>query len=89
MWTDGGDEGKKGDVLVGTDTGGLKCFGGELLVFVGDHVDAERKFIDVGALAAEVENADFGVGNAAVETGFRVGLLRNSDQCVSRLLEAE
>ncbi len=88
-WTYGGDEGKKGDVLVGTDTGGLKCFGGELLVFVGDHVDAERKFIDVGALAAEVEDADFGVGNTAVEAGFGVRLLRYSRQYVSRLSKVE
>jgi len=87
--TYGGDEGKKGDVLVGTDTGGLKCFGGELLVFVGDHVDAERKFIDVGALAAEVEDADFGVGNTAVEAGFGVRLLRYSRQYVSRLSKVE
>jgi len=85
LWTDGGDEGKKDDVLVGTDTGGLKRFGGELLIFIRNHVDAERKFIDVGALAAEVEDADFGVGNTAVEAGFGVRLLRYSCQYVSRL----
>lgn len=52
-------------------------------------MNAERKFIDVGALAAEVENADFGVGYTTVEAGFGVRLLSNSFQCVSRLLKAE
>ena len=37
-------------------------------------MDAEREFIDVGALAAEVEDADFGVGDTAVEARFGVGL---------------
>lgn len=62
------------DVLIGTDAGGFEGFGGELLVFVRDHVHAEREFIDVGALAAEIEDADFGVGNAAVEAGFGIWL---------------
>ncbi len=52
-------------------------------------MDAERKFIDVGALAAEVEDADFGVGNTAVEAGFGVRLLRYSRQYVSRLSKVE
>ena len=45
-----------------------------MLVFVGDHVDAKREFIDVGAFATEIENADFGVGDTAVEAGFGVWL---------------
>ena len=63
---------RRGDVLVGTDTGGFESFRGELFVFVRDHVHAEREFIDVSALAAEIEDADFGVGNTTVKAGFGV-----------------
>ena len=31
-------------------------------------MDAEGKFIDVGALAAQVEDTDLGVGNTTVES---------------------
>ena len=62
------------DVLVGADTSGLEGFGGQLFVFVGNHVHAEGEFIDVGTLAAEVEDADFGVGDTAVEAGFGIRL---------------
>ena len=62
------------EVLVCANAGGFEGFGGELLVFVGDHVYAEGKFIDVGTLAAEIEDADFGVGHTTVEAGFRIWL---------------
>jgi hypothetical protein len=39
-------------------------------------VDAEREFIDVGAFAAQVEDADFGVGDTTVEAGFGIWLYR-------------
>lgn len=38
---------------------------------------AKREFIDVGTLAAEIEDADLGVGNTAVEAGFGVWLHRD------------
>ena len=63
-----------GVVLVGTDTGSLESFGGELFIFVGDHVDAEREFIDVRTLAAKVEDTDLGIGDTTVEAGFGVRL---------------
>jgi hypothetical protein len=50
--------GDLGDVLVRADTRGLEGLGGELLVFVGDEVAAEGEFVDRGAFAAEVEDAD-------------------------------
>lgn len=66
------------NVLVGTDTGGFKSFGGKLFVFVRNHVDAEREFIDVGALATEIEDTDFGVWNTTVEAGLGVWLWRKA-----------
>ena len=45
-----------------------------MFILVGDEMDAEREFIDAGTLAAEVEDADFGVGHTAVETGLWVRL---------------
>lgn len=41
-------------------------------------MDAEGEFIDVGTLAAKIEDADFGVGHTTVEAGFRVWLSINS-----------
>lgn len=37
-------------------------------------MDAEREFIDVGTLAAQIENADFGIGDTTVEAGLGVWL---------------
>lgn len=56
------------NILVRADTGSFESFRRQLLVLVGDHVDAEGKFIDIGTLAAQIENANFGIGNTAVET---------------------
>ena len=63
-----------GNLLVGADTCGFESFGGQLLVLVGDHVDAEGKFIDVGTLAAEIENTDFGIRDTTVEAGLGIWL---------------
>ena len=62
------------NLLVGTDTGGFEGFGRQLFVFVGDHVDAEREFIDVGTLAAQIEDANFGIGDTTVEAGLGIWL---------------
>jgi len=43
-------------VLVGANTGGFKSLGTQLLVLVGDEVDAERELIDTSALAAKIED---------------------------------
>lgn len=75
--------GQEGNVLVGADTGGFEGFGRELFVFVRDHVDAEGEFVNVGALAAKIEDADFGVGNTAVEAGFGVWLWRRAGSVLS------
>jgi len=63
------------EVLVCADTSRLKSLGRELLVLVRDEVHAERELINTGTLTAQIEDADFGVGNAAVETGLWVRLV--------------
>ena len=63
------------EVLVGADAGGLEGLGAQLLVLIGDEVHAEREVVHVGTLAAEIEDADLGVGNTTVEPrlGVRLG----------------
>lgn len=61
-------------VLVGANTGGFEGLGGDLLVLVGDQVDAEGELVDVGALTAEIEDANLGVGHTTVEA--RLGVLQ-------------
>ena len=60
------------EVLVGANTGGLESLGGQLLVLVGDQVDAEREVVYVGLLATEVEDADLGIGYTTVEPALGV-----------------
>lgn len=55
------------DLLVGADTSCLEGLGAQLLILVGDEMDAAGEFVDVGALAAEIEDADLGVWHTAVE----------------------
>ena len=62
------------EVLVGADTGGLEGLGTQLLILVGDEVDAEGEVINLGALPAQVEDSDLGVGDTTVEPGLRVRL---------------
>lgn len=62
------------EVLVGANTGGFESFRGQLLVLVGDQVDAEGEVVDVGLLATEIEDANLGVGYTAVEPA--LGVLR-------------
>ena len=62
MYTDAEMEsvlaGGLGNVLVGANTGGLKGLARELLVFVGNEVDAVGELVDGSTLAAQVENTD-------------------------------
>lgn len=62
------------EVLVGADTGGLEGLGAQLLILVGDEVDAEREVVDGSALAAKIVDANLGVGDTTVEPGLGVGL---------------
>ena len=62
------------DVLVGANSSGFEGFRAQLFILVRHHVHAERELVDIGAFTAEVEDADFGVGDTAVEAGFGVWL---------------
>jgi hypothetical protein len=87
VWVDADTEmetflsGDLDEVLVGANTGGLESLGGQLLVLVGDKVDAEREVVDVGALTTEIENADLGVGYTTVEPA--LGVLIPSQSAIS------
>jgi len=62
-------------VLVATDAASLEGLGGELLVLIGDQVDAEGELVDASLLTAQVEDPDLGVGDTAAEPGLGVGLV--------------
>lgn len=67
-----------GEVLVGANTGSLQGLGAQLLILVGNEMDAEREVIDVGALSAKIEDANLGVGDTTVEAGLRIRLKEES-----------
>jgi hypothetical protein len=62
-------------VLVRTNTGGLESFGTQLLILVGNQVDAKRKLVDVRTLSAEIEDTDLWVRYTTVESGLWVRLV--------------
>jgi hypothetical protein len=68
------------EVLVGADTGGLEGLRAQLLILVGDEVDAEREVVDVGTLATEIEDANLGVGHTTVEARLGVRLEEEEGQ---------
>ena len=61
-------------LLVGTDARRLQRFGGKLFIFVRDEVHAGGELVDVGALPAEIEDADFRIGDTAIEARLGVWL---------------
>jgi hypothetical protein len=69
------------EVLVGANTGGLEGLGAQLLILVGDEVDAEREVVDVGALSAKIEDTDLGVGDTTVEP--RLGIRLRSKRVLA------
>ena len=62
------------NVLVGANTGGFESLGGQLLVLVGNQVDAGGEVIHVGLLTTKIEDTNLRVGNTTVEPGLRVRL---------------
>lgn len=68
-------------VLVGANTGGLESLRAQLLILVGDEVDAEREVIDVGTLSAQVEDSNLGVGYTTVEARLGIRLRRRISRC--------
>ena len=74
--------GQLDEVLVGADTGGFQGFRAQLLIFVGDQVNAQREVVDRRALSAQVEDSDLGIGHTTVEPGFRVRLGVHCQLCL-------
>lgn len=64
------------EVLVGANTGGLEGLGTQLLILVGDEVDAEGEVVNVRTLAAQVEDTNLGVRDTTVEPGLGVRLVK-------------
>jgi hypothetical protein len=62
------------EVLVGANAGGLEGLGAQLLILVGDQVDAQREVVDGSTLAAKVEDANLRVRHTTVEPRLRVRL---------------
>lgn len=62
-------------VLVGADAGSLKSLGAQLLQLVGNEMDASGELISAGTLPAQVEDANLGIGDTAVEPALGVGLV--------------
>lgn len=60
--------------LIGANTSSFESFGAQLFILVGDQVDAERKFVDIRLLAAEIEDSDLRVWHTTVESRFWIGL---------------
>lgn len=66
--------GRLDEVLVGADTGSFKSLGAQLLVLVGNEVNAEREVIDGRTLSAKIEDTDLRVGDTTVEPGLGIRL---------------
>ena len=62
-------------VLVGGDTGSLESLRGDLLLLVGDHMDAGGELIPCALLLSSVIHTDLGVGDTSVETRLRIRLV--------------
>lgn len=62
------------NLLVCANTGSFQSLGAQLLVLVGDHVDAKREVINAGALATKVEDTNLRIGNTTVEARLGVRL---------------
>ena len=75
-----GDLACRWNVLVGANTGSLEGLRGDLLILVGDEVNAEGELVDVGLLATEIEDANLGVGDTTVEPA--LGVLQPSQSIV-------
>jgi len=65
----------RGNSLVGANASSFQGFGAQLFVLVGNKVDAEREFVDICLLSAEIEDANLGVRYTTVETRLWVGLV--------------
>lgn len=73
----------RGHELVGANTGGFEGLGGQLFVLVRDQVDTGREVVDVGLLAAKIEDTDLRVGHTTVEARLGVRLTVQNSRLVN------
>lgn len=57
--------------LVGANTGSFQSFRAQLLVLVGNQVDAEREFVNVRTLSAEIKDTDLRARNGYQQMFYR------------------
>lgn len=62
-------------VLVGSNTGGFKSLGGDLLLFARNEMDSAGEFIPVGFLHTAVVHSNLRVGDTTVESRLGVRLV--------------
>jgi len=62
-------------ILVGTNTGGFKGLGRNLLILVRDEVGTEREVVNASALATQVEDADLWIWHTTIIPGFGIWLV--------------
>eukprot|EP00356_Strombidium_inclinatum_P002458 CAMPEP_0170479396 /NCGR_PEP_ID=MMETSP0208-20121228/645_1 /TAXON_ID=197538 /ORGANISM="Strombidium inclinatum, Strain S3" /LENGTH=230 /DNA_ID=CAMNT_0010751787 /DNA_START=52 /DNA_END=743 /DNA_ORIENTATION=- len=62
-------------VLVTGDSGGLKSFGGDLLLLVANQMDASGEDVVSGLLLTDIVDSELGIGDTSVESGLGVGLV--------------
>jgi hypothetical protein len=63
------------NVLVARNAGSLESLRRDLLLLLGDQVNASGELLDAGLLGAEVIDADLRVGDTTAEAGLRVRLV--------------
>ena len=61
--------------LVATDACSLQSLGGQLLVLIGNKVNAQRELVDAGLLATEIVDPDLGIGDTTAEPRLGVRLI--------------
>lgn len=62
-------------VLVAANTSGFQRLRAQLLVLVGDQVDAQREVLHAGLLTAQIEDTDLGIGDTTTEPRLWVRLV--------------
>ena len=62
-------------VFVSSDTGGLKSFRGDLLLLVGNKMDAHWELIPIGLLLSSVIDSDFWVWHSTIEARLWIWLI--------------
>jgi len=62
-------------VFIGANASSFKSLRAQLFVFVGDHVNTERKFVDIGTLSSKIEDSNLGVRYTTVESRLWIWLV--------------